>query len=116
MNVLMDPWLPCPPHFDMVWRTSEEGMAWIKKEKMVPDLISFACTLRGDDTSENFIMKLIEYDVEHDVIPPTFKWAVHENNPVCQQKIHSLLSTYLENKKRRMELHARVKMMEPEKK
>lgn len=78
----------------IVLRSSQEAIDYVKQNGMT-EFASFDHDLGGEDTTMVFLRWLIDYDLDHEVIPKNFSWKVHSANPVGSANIHSLISSYM---------------------
>ena len=89
---------PFPDSWTVI-RSYEHAVQYVK-EHGVPSHISFDHDLgdQGTKTGHDFAKWLVEYDMDYDVIPEDFTYAVHSANPPGANNIRTLLRNYLEHK------------------
>lgn len=81
----------------IVLRSSQEAIEHVKQNGMT-EFASFDHDLGGEDTTMVFLRWLVDYDLDHGIIPKNFSWKVHSANPVGSANIHSLISSYMKQK------------------
>lgn len=82
-------------HLAMTYMARDSQEAWNLVEKYgVPSVVYFDHDLGGDDTSIRFINRLIEHDMNNDIIKHPFEFVVHSANPVGVQNIKGKLDCY----------------------
>lgn len=90
---------------DLNWvicRNTDEAMEMIKS--CMPDFISFDHDLGErsvgllNKNGLSFAKDLVEYDLEHNVIGPSFDFTVHSMNPVGADNIEKYLRPYITQK------------------
>jgi len=99
-------------HWGADWqivRSVSEATAWVQANGF-PDVISFDHDLGeahyGGDYSDgktgyDFAKWLVEYDMDTDTMPKTFKFTVHSLNPEGGKNIKMLMENYIAHKKSR---------------
>lgn len=84
-------------------RSLQEAKEWVLKNGF-PDVISFDHDLGdihyvGDysdgNTGYDFAKWLVEFDLDNDAMPKSFKFTVHSKNPTGAENIRRLMENYL---------------------
>jgi len=87
-------------------RSVEEAIAWVQKNGF-PDVVSFDHDLglshyAGDYSDEktgyDFAKWLVNYDIDHGLMPDDFKFTVHSKNPEGAKNIQCYLNNYIKQK------------------
>lgn len=78
----------------IICRSMEQFQVWILASN-IPTFISFDHDL-GDNvpTGMDIAKWLIEYDLDHDILPMDFSWYVHSQNVNGRDNINGLLANY----------------------
>jgi hypothetical protein len=80
----------------VIARSSKEAIKCVQ-ENGLPDEVAFDHDLGGDDTVRSFIFGFVDYIIDNRlVIPKSFKYSVHSQNPVGAEWIRGTMSTIIE--------------------
>lgn len=87
-----------PPDDGKVWaicRSKAEVVEYVAQHG-VPYFISWDHDLgEGEPTGFDIAKWLVDYDLDHNVLPKEFSYYVHSMNPVGAANINALLTNYL---------------------
>lgn len=82
----------------VVARSVSEAIQMIN-DKGFPNYISFDHDLgENEESGYDFAKWIINYDIDYNVIDPTFSYNVHSANPVGAKNINFVLNNYLKFK------------------
>ena len=81
----------------VVARTFDEACEYVVNHG-IPDVISFDHDLGVGRSGKDFANWLINYDLDHGIMPDGFSFTVHSMNPIGRRNIQSLLQSYIGDK------------------
>ena len=80
-----------------VVRSFDEACGYVVNHG-IPDVISFDHDLGVGRSGKDFANWLINYDLDHGIMPTGFSFTVHSMNPIGRSNIQSLLQSYIGSK------------------